>query len=116
MGQRYKDWKETGVSISYRDLPNDREQKREFRVPYSHSIDKDRYDVVQDVKKIKVPIIFISGELDSQCPPEFVKEIFDNANEPKKFIIIPGIGHDYRFKDNEVKLVNEEILKLIKTF
>jgi pimeloyl-ACP methyl ester carboxylesterase len=114
IGQRYKDWKETGVSISYRDLPDNKEQKREFRVPYSHGVDKDRYDVVEDVKRIKVPIIFIAGELDDQCPPELVKEIFDNANEPKKFVLIPGIGHDYRFKDNEVKLVNEEILKLIR--
>lgn len=113
MGERYKDWMKTGVSISYRDLPNNREKKMEFRVPYSHSVDKDRYDVIQDVKKVKVPVIFISGELDDQCPPELVKEIFDNANEPKKFIIIPGIGHDYRFNDDEVKLVNKEVLKLI---
>jgi pimeloyl-ACP methyl ester carboxylesterase len=113
MGQRYKDWQKTGISISYRDLPNNKEQKREFRVPYSHAVDKDKYDVVEDVKKVKVPIIFIAGELDDQCPPELVKEIFDNANEPKKFIIIPRIGHDYRFNDNEIKLVNKEILRLI---
>ncbi len=114
IGQRYKDWKKTGISISYRDLPNNKNQKREFHVPYSHAVDKDQYDVLEDVKKIKVPIIFIAGELDDKCPPEFVKEIFDNANEPKKFITISGIGHDYHYNDNEVKLVNAEILKLIK--
>jgi len=114
LGQRYKDWKETGVSISSRDLPNNRDKKIEFRVPYSHGEDHKQYDIIQDVKRIKIPVIFIAGELDESCPPEIVKEIFDNANEPKKFVLIPGIGHDYRFNDNEVKLVNEEILKLIR--
>lgn len=114
MGQRYKDWQKTGVSISYRDLPDNREQKREFHVPYSHAVDKDKYDVVEDVKKIKVPIIFIAGESDRVCPPELVREIFDNASEPKKLVLIPGIGHDYRFNDDEIKLVNKNILKLIR--
>jgi len=110
MGQRFKDWQKTGISISYRDLPDNREQKREFHVPYSHAIDKDRYDVMKDVKKVKVPIIFITGELDDQCPPEHVRQIFDNANEPKQFVLIKGIGHDYRFNDDEIKLVNRNIL------
>jgi uncharacterized protein len=116
LGQRVKEWKETGVSISFRDLPDNREKKIEFRVPYSHGEDHMQYDVLQDVKRIKVPVILIAGELDDQCPPEIVKEIFDNANEPKRFALIPGIGHDYRFNGDEVKLVNKKVLDLIGTF
>ncbi len=114
IGRRYKDWQKNGVSISYRDLPDNREQKMEFHVPYSHAVDKNKYNVVEDVKKVKAPIIFIAGELDEQCPPELVREIFDSANEPKKFFLISGIGHDYRFNDNEIKFVNKDILKLLK--
>jgi pimeloyl-ACP methyl ester carboxylesterase len=112
--KRREDWKETGISISQRDLPHDRNKKIEFRVPYSHLEDKDRYDVEKDVKKIKVPVILIAGELDDLVLPEYVKEIFDSANEPKKFILIPGIGHDYRFNEDEIKLVNKEILKSLR--
>jgi dienelactone hydrolase len=114
IGKRYKDWQKTGISTSYRDLPDNREQKRVFHVPYSHAVDKDKYDVVKDVKKVKVPIIFIAGELDDQCPQELVKEIFNSANEPKKLALISGIGHNYRFNDDEIKLVNKNILKLIR--
>jgi len=114
MGQRYKDWQKTGTSTSYRDLPDNKEQKREFHIPYSHAVDKDKYDVVEDVKKIKVPIIFIAGELDDLCSPELVRGIFDSANEPKKLSLISGIGHDYRFNDDEIKLVNKNILKLVR--
>lgn len=39
----------------------------------------------------------------------FNEEIFDNVNEPKKFLVIPNIGHDYRHNDSEVKILNEKI-------
>jgi len=65
------------------------------------------------VKKVHVPIILIAGELDKLVLPEHLKLIFENANEPKKFIVIPKIGHDYRHNLNEVKIVNEEVLKNI---
>jgi pimeloyl-ACP methyl ester carboxylesterase len=113
MGMRREGWKETGINIEQRDLPDDKNKSREFRVPYSHVEDRDKYDVIKDVKKIKVPVVFIAGELDESALPEYVKEIFDNANEPKKFITIPGIGHDYRRNDDEIKILNKKVLELI---
>lgn len=113
-GQRYKDWEKTGVSISYRDLPGNKDKRREFRVPFSHVEDREKYDVMEDVKKIRVPIVIVAGELDKLCLPKYVKEIFDKANQPKKFVIVQGVGHDYRHSNSKVGLVNKEILKLIQ--
>jgi len=110
-GEVYEKWKEIGFRVSSRDLPNDTTQKREYTVPYSHVEDKEKYNVIKIVKDIKVPIILFAGELDDLVSPEDVKNIFNNANEPKKFIIIPGIGHDYRFKSEEIKLVNQKVLE-----
>jgi pimeloyl-ACP methyl ester carboxylesterase len=112
----YDEWKKTGFRLSYRDLPDDKSRKREFQLPFSHAEDMIRYNVVEDVKRIKVPIILIAGELDNTVLPEYVKEIFDNANEPKKFIIIPGIGHDYRHNDSEIATVNEKILQQLRIY
>ncbi|MFH0853416.1 MAG: alpha/beta hydrolase [bacterium] len=109
-GKRREDWQKNGVSISNRDLP-DKSGTIEYRVPYSHVVDREKYDVVEDVKKITAPIILLAGELDKLVLPEHVKEIYDNANEPKKLIIVPGIGHDYRHRENEVKVVNKIILE-----
>lgn len=114
-GQRREEWEKNGISVSQRDLPNDENKKIEFRVPFNHVLDRDQYDAVGDAKKIKVPIILIAGELDDLVPPDEVKEIFDNANEPKKFLIIPNIGHDYRHNDGEVKIVNEKILEQLNS-
>jgi uncharacterized protein len=114
MGHRYKEWMEKGVAVSYRTFPGDKNRKKEFRVPYSHAVDKDKYDVLEEVKRIKVPVILVAGGSDVDCPKEIVKEIFDNANEPKKFIVMPDIEHYYFYsKDNE-KIVNKKVLELIK--
>lgn len=116
LDQRVINAKKTGFSISYRDLPENSNQKREFRVPYSHFLDNQKYDVLKVIKKIKVPIIIVAGELDQLEPPEDVKIIFDNANKSKKFILIPGIGHNYRRNLSQIKKVNNEIIRYLKTF
>ena len=115
VGPRYKEWKRDGVSVSLRDIPGSTE-KREYRVPFSHVTDREKYDVVEDVKNICMPIIFIAGELDDTALPEYVKEIFDAANKPKTYILIKGVGHDYRFNPNEIKIVNEKILKALEKY
>ena len=115
-GQQREEWEKAGVSISQRDLPDNKDENREFRVPFSHVLDRDMYDVAGDAKKIKAPIVLIAGESDELVAPEDVKEIYDNANEPKKFITIAGIGHNYRFSDEEVKMVNEKILEQLSEY
>ncbi|MBC7836188.1 alpha/beta hydrolase [Acetobacteraceae bacterium] len=110
-GARREEWEKSGYSFSKRDLPDGKSGIKEFNVPFSHVLDRDQYDVIGDVKKIKAPIIFIAGELDEMCPPEEVKEIFDTANEPKKYIFLKNIGHNYRHSQSEIEIVNREIMK-----
>ncbi len=109
--QHHEEWEKDGVSISHRDVAGDTDEEKEFRVPYSHAQDRDLYDVVEDAKKIRVPVILVAGELDDLVLPADVKEIFDNANEPKKFITIPGIGHNYRHNDEEISVVDKIMLE-----
>ena len=106
--KRIEDWKQNGFSISHRDIP-DKKETKEFKVPYSHVEDREKYDVVGDVKNIHVPILFLAGELDDLVLPEDVKEIFNQANEPKKSIVIDGIGHDYRHDYSQIDKVNSAI-------
>ena len=110
-GERREKWERQGFSASSRDLPASRSKKREFRVPFTHVLDMDKYDAVSDVKKIYAPIVFVAGTLDDVVPPEEVKEIFDNANEPRKFLVLENIGHDYRLNDAEVASVNVKIME-----
>lgn len=113
-GPLRNEWEETGISISKRDIPGS-EEKKEFRVPYSHVLDRDLYDAVEDIKKITVPVILVAGEKDILIPPADLQVMFDAANEPKTFILMKDIGHEYRHYPLEIALVNREILKVLPT-
>ncbi len=91
--KREREWKEIGVSVSTRDLPSNRDKKREFRVPFSHVEDRTQYNVVEDVAKITASIVLFAGEQDTLITPDDVKRIFNNADEPKTFTIIPKVGN-----------------------
>lgn len=110
--KRTEEWKREGFKISHRDIPNSESQK-EFNVPYSHVVDKDGYFTTQEIRKIHAPILFIAGELDGLVLPEYVQELFDLANEPKKFVVMKGIGHDYRHSAGEISQVNDEIISYL---
>lgn len=105
-------WKIDGFKTSSRDVPNSNE-KREFSVPYSDMEDSKKYDLLEDVKKLKIPLVLVAGELDDVIPPSDVRLIYDNANEPKNLVILKNINHDYRHNINNIKLVNEKILQSI---
>ena len=115
-GKRREEWEHSGLSVSQRDLPDHPNQKKEFRVPFTNVLDRDQYDAIGDMKKIQVPVILVAGGIDDIVPAEGVEKLFENANEPKKFILIPGIGHDYRFNPEEVVLVNERISEQLDSF
>jgi pimeloyl-ACP methyl ester carboxylesterase len=109
-GERREKWEKYGHT-SKRDLPFDQEKIIEFKVPFNHVLDRDQYNAFEDIKKIKVPILLIAGELDEIVPPEGVEKLFKNASQPKTFLSLPNIGHGYRLNDEEVKFVNEKILE-----
>ena len=115
-GKMREEWQKTGIRTSYRDLPDKKDQRIKFNVPFSHAEDRDKYNVVEDVKKVKVPIILVAGELDDLVLPDDVREIFSNANEPKKFVIVKGIDHDYRLNNQDIKKVNREIIDWLNQF
>ncbi len=115
-GEVRQKWESSCIRIERRDIPGKLEESVEFRVPIDHLMDLDRYDVLLDVQKVIVPTIFVAGEQDEINPPEDVREVFDHANEPKKFIIVPGVGHDYRHNLEHVRLVNEKIAELLDEY
>ncbi len=102
-------WKNEGYRVSQRDVPS-KTEKKEFRVPYAHALDRLQYNVLNEIGKFRGLLILVAGELDKTVLPEDIKLVFDKANEPKKFIMMENIGHDYRHNDDEIKTVNERIL------
>ncbi len=53
----------------------------------------DEYHSDQLIGKIHVPVLITHGTDDGVIPFRFGKALFELANEPKKFIAVPGAGH-----------------------
>lgn len=107
-------WGREGMKVSVRDLPNDRSEKREFRVPYSFVEDALNYDIAAVVGDFNKPLLFIAGEHDDECPPDEMRAIYKKTSKPKEFVILEGIGHDYRFHESEIRTVNSHVLGFLQ--
>jgi pimeloyl-ACP methyl ester carboxylesterase len=106
---KYIDWKKNGFKISVRDVPGSSDTRR-YKLPYANLVDKLKFNVNEYVSRVEIPILFVAGELDSVCSPEDVKSIYDKANKPKKYLLLKGIGHDYRHNFSEIEIVNKKII------
>ncbi len=106
------EWARTGFRISRRDVPG---SKRivEFSVPYSFVRDAKKYSLLDEVPKLETPLLLIAGEKDDLVPPDYVKMIYDKANEPKEVVVMEGMGHNYREHPEEIALINKEIIRFL---
>ena len=52
-----------------------------------------RFDAMQRIADVKVPILFVHGTADSIVPTHMSQELYDAARAPKKLIIVQGGTH-----------------------
>jgi len=102
-----------GYKISKREIPGDPINKREFKVPYSMVEDSKKFDLLNIIHNIHIPLIFVASDEDGVVPVGDTMCIFDAANQPKKFILIKNVGHNYRRSKMDIKKVNKEIVEAI---
>ncbi len=62
-------------------------------LPVGHLM-KDQYRSDQYITRIKVPVLVVHGGRDRVVPLEMGRKIFELANEPKEFILLPEAGHN----------------------
>lgn len=64
--------------------------------------DMENYNLLESVKKIHCPILFIHGAEDEKVPVSEMEAYFESANEPKKKIIIEGSSHNFELNREEL--------------
>lgn len=75
--------------------------------PFSEDLEK--YNLLENVDKLKMPVLLIVGEKDSGTPPEHQKILYDKLPGEKEIHIIKGALHTFREKEHL-----EEIKKIFK--
>jgi fermentation-respiration switch protein FrsA (DUF1100 family) len=59
----------------------------------------DRYDNEKKIAKVHVPVLIVNGANDRVIPPSQGKQLYELANEPRKFDSLPDCGHNNAFDE-----------------
>jgi fermentation-respiration switch protein FrsA (DUF1100 family) len=59
----------------------------------------DRFENLKKIQNVHVPVFIVNGTEDQVIPPVQGKELYERANEPRKFVSLPGRGHNDLFHD-----------------
>ncbi|MGE2719390.1 alpha/beta hydrolase [Mycolicibacterium celeriflavum] len=69
----------------------------------------DRFPSLERIPSVRVPLLVIAGDRDEVVPEPMSRRLFDAANEPKHYELVPGAGHN----DLEL-LVGKQMLDAIR--
>ena len=53
-----------------------------------------RYDSLSKIGNVRTSLMVLHGDIDEIVPIKLGRELFDAANEPKRFYAIEGAGHN----------------------
>jgi fermentation-respiration switch protein FrsA (DUF1100 family) len=53
----------------------------------------DRFDSLERIGQLKVPVLVLHGESDTVIPVKFGRKLFEAARQPKEAYFVPGGGH-----------------------
>lgn len=109
---------ETGIKISYRDLPPGNKktsEQKKFALPISYFIDGQKYNVFETLKRCTKKKLIIYGTYDSFSTVEKVREVFKEIPQPKMIHEL-NTEHDYRYHPEIIEEINEVIEEFIKKY
>lgn len=95
------EWKKTGyrTTIGY-------SSGIEKKLKWSHMEDRLKYNLLDKVNNLKMPVLMISGELDKSTPVEHQQILFDKLPGSKEFHIIPGAPHTFKEEGHLKQIYN----------
>jgi uncharacterized protein len=54
----------------------------------------DRYPSIERIGSVRVPMLVIAGDRDDIVPERLSRRLYDAAGEPKRYVVVPGAGHN----------------------
>ena len=70
-----------------------------------------RFDSINKVSRLKVPVLYIHGTEDRKVPPEMSRELYNRTTSPKQLTLISGGGHN-----NSASVGGETYLQAVRSF
>ncbi len=80
-------------------------KRGKIRINYGFYLDLKKLDATKLVQRIKAPILVIHPENDELVSIVNSQGIYENANDPKNFIVIKGSDHMFSKEEHESELI-----------
>ena len=109
--EKMKKWKETG----WKEKPSASKPGIIKRLPWSHMEDRLKYDLLENVEKLTMPVLLIVGENDDSTPVKTQEILFESLPGEKEIHIIKGAPHTFRDKEHlkEIKDIFDKWIEKI---
>ena len=53
-----------------------------------------RWGTIERIASVSAPLLVIAGDRDDIVPLSLSRRLYDAAAEPKRFVLVPGAGHN----------------------
>src|SRR6476620_1500961 len=67
----------------------------------------DRYPSIERIASVHVPVLVIAGDRDDIVPEQLSRRLYDAAQEPKQYVLVPGVGHNDQELSDGKQMLNE---------
>lgn len=84
------------------------------KLPWSHVEDRLKYNLLEKVDKLTMPVLLIVGEKDESTPPKHQKILYEKLLGKKEFHTIKGATHTFR-EEAHLKEIKQIFLKWIES-
>ncbi|MGE2689413.1 alpha/beta hydrolase [Mycolicibacterium pulveris] len=54
----------------------------------------DRFPSIERIAAVRAPLLVIAGDRDDIVPEQLSRRLYEAANEPKRYVVVPGAGHN----------------------
>lgn len=105
-----KEWESSGWRVQ----ESVSEPGRIKRLPWSHMVDRLKYDVLPKVNKLTMPVLLIVGDRDDSTPTEHQQLLFDKLPGKKEIHIIKNAPHTF-VKNDQLAEIKQIFLSWISS-
>lgn len=99
-------WKRDGIRVTM-----SHDGTKEKRLKWSHMENRLKYDLLENVDKLTMPVLLIVGEKDDPTPPEHQQILFEKLPGKKELHTVKGALHSF-YEPHE----QQEVKQLVKSW
>ena len=99
-------WKHDGIQVSM-----SHDGKREKRLKWSHMVDRMKYNLLDHVDKLTMPVLLVVGEKDRLTTLELQQILYDKLPGKKELHVIKGAEHSF-YEPHE----QQELKQIVKNW